>query len=57
MEAALLEDQLHMMQHKPLIVQDYANVYAAIHHDGASDKTEFLKSEMISTIFSQYHVS
>ena len=58
MEAASLEDQLHMMQHKPLGLQDYANMYAAIHHTGASsDKTQFLKSKIVSTILSQYHVS
>ena len=52
-----IEGQLHMMNSNNLLLKDYANVYAAIHHSGISDKDNYLKNEIVSTILTQYHVS
>ena len=60
MEAATtteIEEQLHLMNSSNLTLKDYANVYAAIHHLSISDKDNYLKREMVSTILTQYHVS
>ena len=57
MDVTNVQDQLHVIQHKQLTLQDYANVYAAIRHTGVSDKDNYLKPDIVSTILTQYHVS
>ena len=57
MEAAELEEHINAMGHKPLTLTDYANVYSAIHHAGNNEIENYLKSDMVSTILTQYHIS
>ena len=60
MEAATIGEQLHLMKdknHRNLSLKDYANIYAAIHHSGVSEQDNYLKSDMVSTVLTQYHVS
>ena len=57
MHSTNIQEQLHSMQNKQLTLQDYANVYAEIHHTGISVKENYLKSDMVSTILTQYHIS
>ena len=57
MEKATIKEQLNVMEHKTLSLQDYANVYVEIHNTGISTTENYLTPNVVSTVLSQYHIS
>ena len=50
LKGADLEAELHAMAHKSLSLEEYANIYAAIHHSGVPDNKNYMTLDVVSTI-------